>query len=372
MKIAILVSMFPPRWLGGTELATYNMARELAQRHEVHVITTWDRGFPIKSKENGFHVHRIGTVRLPLVTPIYSLGLVPIVRKIRPDIIHAQSVWAGLPALLMKRIFRVPFVIWGQGSDVYLPDLLLKMTSKRVLKNADSVIALTNDMKERMQNLYLRDVFVIPNGIEFARFQGLTKEKARQKLMVRHDESIILFTGTLKSVKGLNYLIEAMSIIFRENPKARLVLIGDGPQRQNLERLARELNLAGQTSFIGRVSNESIPEYMAASDVFVLPSLSEGLPVVSLEAMASGLPIVATKIGGLPEIIKEGENGFLVEPRSPKEIAERVLFLLRDDELRRKISENNRHRAMAYDWRNIVDKIELVYREVLSSRVANT
>jgi glycosyltransferase involved in cell wall biosynthesis len=103
---------------------------------------------------------------------------------------------------------------------------------------------------------------------------------------------------------------------------------------------------------------------MAASDVFALPSLSEGFPIVSLEAMASGLPIVATKVGGLPEIVEDGQNGFLVEPRNPGQIAERALLLLNNDKLRQRISGNNKEKVKEFSWENVVSRLEGLYRSL--------
>jgi len=115
---------------------------------------------------------------------------------------------------------------------------------------------------------------------------------------------------------------------------------------------------------MGKVPNEKVPEYMAAADIFVLPSLSEGFPVVIVEAMASGLPIVATNITGLPEIVHDGENGFLVEPKNPAELAERILLLLQDDELRGRIAQNNKQRAKDYTWEKVIDRLEEVYEKI--------
>lgn len=123
------------------------------------------------------------------------------------------------------------------------------------------------------------------------------------------------------------------------------------------------MNIEQYITFIGKVPNEKVPEYMGASDVFVLPSLSESFGIVNLEAMASGLPIIATNVRGLPEIIKNGENGFLVEPKNPEGIAEKVLLLLEDDELGERISNNNRGEVRKYSWENVVETLEGVYLE---------
>jgi glycosyltransferase involved in cell wall biosynthesis len=160
-----------------------------------------------------------------------------------------------------------------------------------------------------------------------------------------------------------------MDMIVRKEPNVTLLLVGDGEERENLRALVQKLNLSECVSFVGRVSNEKVPEYMAAADVFVLPSLSEGLPNVILEAMASGLPVVATKVRGLPEIIEDGQNGFLVEPKNPNEIAEKVCLLLEDAELRERVSRNNKEKAKGYDWDDIVKKLEMVYSDCLNSKV---
>jgi glycosyltransferase involved in cell wall biosynthesis len=229
-----------------------------------------------------------------------------------------------------------------------------------VLKNEDAVLALTEDMKREMQKIYDRDIFVIPNGINLERFKNLSKGDIRSK-----GEKTILFVGTLRPVKGLTYLIEAMKITRDKNKDIQLMLVGSGEERVHLEVLIKKLKLKKCVNFIGKVPNEEVPEYMFASDVFVLPSLSEGFPNVVLEAMASGLPIVATNVGGLSEIIKDGENGFVVEPKSPKQIAEMVLMLLEDDELRERISKNNKKRVKDYSLESVVARLEEIYRSYL-------
>ena len=367
MKIAILVSAFPPKWLAGTEIATYNIAKYLAKRgHEVHVITSLDRGLPKEAVEERFYVHRIFWRRIRFLGVMsFWMKTFWCLKKIKPDIIHAQSIGMGIPGFLAKIFLKKTFVVYGRGSEVYLPSTFMNRISKLVLKNGDVIIALTEDMKRGMQKFYDRDILVLSNGIDFERFKNLSREGIRKRLKINDDEKIITFVGTLHSIKGVKYLIKAMEFIIKRDKSIKLMLVGDGEDREELESLVEELDLKECIKFVGKVQNEDIPQYMVASDVFVLPSLSEGFPVAILEAIASGLPIITTKVRGLPEIVKDGENGFLVEPKNPKEIAEKVLLILEDEELREIIKRRNKEKVKEYTWEGVVERLEQVYRSHL-------
>ena len=368
MKIAILVSGFPPKQLAGTEIATHNIAKHLTMRgHEVHVITTLDKGLSKESIVEGFYAHRIKTIERLGFGPIsFSIKSLFLINKIHPDILHSQSILrTGLTCFITKKLFKKHYIAYCQGSDIYSSWMFKKVISRLVLKNADAVIALTGDMKREIKKIYDRDIIVIPNGINLERFENLSREDIRRRLKIKEDEKVIVFVGTLRPVKGVKYLIKTMKIITQKGTDTRLMLVGDGVDRGKLEGLVEELDLGKYVKFIGKVPNEEVPEYMVASDVFVLPSLSESFGIVNLEAMASGLPIVATKVGGLPEVVKDGETGFLVEPRNPEQIAEKVLLIFEDDELRERISENNKKKAKEYSWESVVKRLEKVYQNYL-------
>jgi len=365
MKITILVLQSPLEQLAGTEIATYNIARLLAKRrHEISVITSLDEGLPKETEAEGFHVHRIKWPKVRFLgIVVFWLKALLLLKKIDPQLVHAQSIDMGMPGFLAKKFLRKPYVVWGQGSEVYLPWLFKKSISSLVMRNADAVIALTADMKKQLQRICDRDIYVIPNGVDLGNFGDLPAKKSiRRRLALPDNGDVVLFVGTLKSIKGVKYLIQAMNIIRQEDAKARLVIVGDGEEKPGLERLCGELNLSGSVTFAGKVSNEEVPQYMAAADVLAMPSLSEGLPVVLLEALASGLPIVATKVGGLPDVVEDGANGFLVEPKVPEQMAEKVLLLLRDDELRETIAKNNKEKAKTYDWESVVERLLEVYQ----------
>lgn len=372
MKIAILDFFFPPEWLAGTEIATYNISKHLAKRgHEVHVVTTRDAGLPSYEKRDGFLIHRLRVPRKRRIeTALYCVRAFLKVKQIDPDIVHAQAVSPpGLSAFLIRKVFKKPYILWGQGFDIYMPWRFKGMISKLALRNAATVIALTEDMKREIQKIRAVEPTVLPNGIDLERFENLPSRKnLRSRLMIEQGQKIILFVGVLKLVKGVRYLIETMTTIKQKEPMARLLIVGDGEERQTLEELAEGLNLRGQVSFAGRVPNEVVPQYMAASDVFVLPSLSESFGIVNLEAMASGLPIVASNLRGMKEIVEDGQSGFLVEPRNPEAIAQKVLLLLQDEGLRRRMGERNKQKAKQYSWEEIVAKLEEIYFQCLTGR----
>jgi len=366
MKISIFVQFFPPKRFGGFETATYNIARYLSMvGHDVHVITTLDEGLPKKDMIKGFYVYRIFRSNIRFFgTLLFWLKIFYHLKKIKSDIIHIQTIGIETPTFfLFKKLLRKPCVIWGRGSDVYVPWMFREQISKFVLKNADAVIALTEDMKKKMKKIYDRDISVIPNGIDLSKVECLSKEDVRLNLGVKNDKKIILFVGALHPVKGLTYLVEAMKIIRDKNKQ--LILVGDGKERDHLKDLVKKYGLEKCVIFIGKVPNDKVFKYMMASDVFVLPSLSEGFPNVVLEAMASGLPIVATNVGGLSEIVKDGENGFLVDPKNPEQIAEKINLFLEDEKFRERISKNSKNKAKEYSWESIIERLEKIYlREI--------
>jgi len=359
MKVAFLSNVFLPKWVGGTEVATANIAKEFTARgHEVHIITVLDEGLPRESVENGVRIHRLRWLNLKFVGfTVFCLEVLYTLRRIDPQIVHAQSVLVGLYGVLAKWILNKPFVVWGQGYDFQST----KRRSAIVLKHADAVIALSGDMKRELQHLWPRNVFIIPNGIRLQAFEKISRAAARRDLDIGEMVKIVLFVGRLDPIKGLKYLIEAMPAIKEVEPEVRLLLVGDGPERRELERLANKLGLSECVIFVGRVSEDRVPTYMVASDVFVLPSLSEGFGIVNLEAMAAGLPIVATSVGGVPSLVAEGINGFLVDPGNAAQIASRVSLLLGDPRLRHFMSTNNQEKVQRYTWDKVADDLERVY-----------
>jgi len=363
MKIAILVNAFPPKWCGGMELALYSIAKNLALRgHDIHVITIWDEYLPKRSFQDGFHVHRVYKGKIKFFSMAFFLiNIFFCLKSIQPNIVHVQQIWFGcIPAFFSKKLLKRPYIIYGRGSDIYHMSFFWRKMSKFILKNAAKVIVLTEDMKRELQKIYCGEILIIPNGIELDNYKNLQKQNFRVS-----ENKIIIFVGNLRPVKGLIYLIKAMEIIHAEMENAILMIIGDGEDRKSLEEMVMKLHLEKVVIFIEKIPNKDIPKYLVQGDVFVLPTLSEGFPNVILEAMAAGLPIVSTNVNGLSEIIRNEENGYLVEPRNPQQLADKLLQILKNPIQSKNFSNNNIEKVKKYSWKNVIKYLEDVYLKVL-------
>jgi glycosyltransferase involved in cell wall biosynthesis len=211
---------------------------------------------------------------------------------------------------------------------------------------------------------------VIYNGVDADFFQVMDKEKCRDKLDLPKNRAIILSIRRLVYKNGLNTLIEAASQMIKEHKDLLFILIGTGPDRGFIENRIRELNLSHNLKLTGFVPDEQLPYYYNAADCFVIPSSSgEGLPMVLLEAMSCGLPVVSTITGGTAEIIKEGVNGFLAPPRDPSALANAVSKALSQKTASSAIGRKNR-KAIEKDftWDKNLQKLHEIYEEFLNCK----
>jgi len=359
MIIAILVSRFPPNWEAGTEIATYDIAKELAKLgNEVHVLTIWHKNLLHEEYIDGFYIHRINVLaqKIPFYIDIsYFIKVLIEIKAIRPDIIHAQAISVNaMFALLISRIMQIPFTVWAQGSDIYLmPSWFKQIISKRIINSAMVVFGLTNDMANEIRNIGSGNIAILPNGVNLSKFDQIPKEDARNALGLEDEDVIMLFVGRLSKIKGVDYLIEALNQLSKDYIHIKLIIVGDGEERKHLEHIVHINSLTEQVTFTGKIPNECVIKYMNAADIFILPSTSEGFPITILEAMACGLPIIASRIRGIPEIVIDGYNGFLIEPKDSIRISEKIILLL-DENLRNNISTNNKKTINKYLWNTII------------------
>jgi glycosyltransferase involved in cell wall biosynthesis len=272
------------------------------------------------------------------------------------DLIHANWTFSAFAAYLGAPIHRRPMVCTVQGSDVYRAARIpvAGFLSRRALRSARKVIALSASLAEGARSLGVEPdrIAVIPNGVDAKRFypNGVPREP------------VLLFAGSLIERKGLRALLEAMAQIHRRHPDHRLVLIGDGPERQGLETQARDLGIGESVYFTGSLSPVEVARWMRRAELFVLPSLEEGQGVALLEALASGTPGVAGRAGGIPEILSP-EWGELVEPGNAQTLAKTIMGLI-DAPARRQAMGSTASSVVRaeYDWPVIARRILEVYQ----------
>jgi glycosyltransferase involved in cell wall biosynthesis len=272
--------------------------------------------------------------------------LVRLLRRLRPDILHASSSKAGVLGRLAGFFARVPirvFTVHGWAFAAY-PGLAgrLYRWADRVVRPLTTVTVCVSE-RERESGLRARTcvadrTVVIPNAVEVSR--------ARRKRRTGGGRPLVVAVGRLKAPKDFLTFIRALGRLRPGSFEA--VIVGDGPDRARLEDEIDSLGLAGHVRLAGE--RRDVPELLAGADVFALPSASEGMPVSVLEAMAAGLPVVASRVGGVPEQVADGETGLLVRPGDPHDLAAALARLLGDEDLRHRLGAAGRARAeQAFD-----------------------
>ena len=282
------------------------------------------------------------------------------------DIVSAH--WL-IPQGFIARLFRVPAVISLHGSDVNLRlGIAGRYGVRLILRKARAVTANSRATLERIGSespgIPRR---VIPMGIDIGTFKRVGGEKRDVS-----DHTKVLTVGRMIPWKGQRYLIEAIMLLKRKMPHVSLSVVGDGPDRAFLEKLAETLGVADSISFLGARPAAEIPRILWDHDIFVLSSIvlasgeTEGLGTVLLEAMAAGLPVVGTNVGGIPDIIIDGKNGLLVPERSPEAIADAVLRLVGDATLSGRLARAAlRTVAERFTWDTIAAQFESLFLEVI-------
>jgi len=252
----------------------------------------------------------------------------------------------GFVSVLASSLLKRHCFIQVVGSDIrqLSKGLRLSLISWS-LRNATGVICVSKDLKQRSTRLGAKLTQVIPTPVDASVFFRGYKPDRQQRLVT---------VANLVPLKGIDILIKAL----HEGPRVELMVIGDGPERKRLEELSSELKLKEFVTFTGFISQEKLSEYLHSSSIFVLPSLSEGVPRSILEAMASGMFIIATEVGGIPDVIADGKNGFLVPPNDVDALSNAIRLALADTRKLNAIGETNRIEAQRYD-------VGVIGREIL-------
>lgn len=372
-KVMFVTNEYPPDRIAGTAMSTQFLSEELASRgYRVSVVVNTRYSAPPRESNGNLDVYRLRPLNLPMTRMVQRAGLLlPIARQVRPHVIQGQSLSCGCLALIVGRILGIPTVTSIQGYDLYKAGPWARRTYiPWTLTHSTRVVTVSGDLQSRALTLSARLAEVIPNGVRTREAHKLDQETARLRLRLPAEAKIVLFVGRLTVVKGVAHLLRAMPHVLKRCPSAMLVLVGEGEEKRSLADMADRLGLTGRIFFAGSWSNDDVIGFMRASDLFVLPSLAEPFGIVLVEAMSCGLPIVASNVMGIPSIIEDGTNGFLVPPGDEGTLAERMIQLLTTPKEAAAMGHRNIQAAENYALSSIADRFVTLWEGAIISPAA--
>ncbi len=376
--------------MGGSGHLATRLGQHLARNgHIIHFIS-YQRPFSLMWEQTkGVYVDLVDRFDYPLfktIGPPYTVALaskiIKTVKNSKLDLIHSHyAIPHATSAYMARDIVGVPYVVTLHGSDVHTLGLdpAYRPVVKHTVEKADAVTVVSEFLKKKAHDELgiERDIHVIPNFIDVERFRRLdgirlivesgcvSLRNAEEAKALNPDEKIMLHASNFRRVKRVVELIDILRIVVDHRPKVRLIIAGDGPTRIEVERKIESLDLCDNVHLLGVKSN--MQEIMCSSDVFLLNSTLEGMPLVLLEAMACGLPVITTPAGGIPELVRPGKDGIVTKGFDSEEFAQAVIEMLDDDSLRSKIGQAGRRRVEeSFSADKIVRKYEAVFEEVVA------
>lgn len=378
MKILLVNYEYPPLG-GGGGIAMMEIAQELARRHEVHVLTSGRKGLPSVERHESLNltIHRVhvlgrsdrATASFVSMAAFLPAGILRGNRLMAQHSFDVVNTWFAIPsgitgAAIAKKN-RVPHVLTVIGGDIYDPSKWYSphrffpagMAVKRVLRQADSHVAISTDIAHRTRDYFGFDkpIEVIPLGIAEPQFKPAT----RQELGMDPAKKYVVAVGRLVRRKDYPTLFNAFAALSRDD--VELVLLGDGPERQNLGALAESLGIGDKVHFKGFVSDQTKYQVLSNSNLFTLISLHEGFGVVYLEAMYCGLPVVAADQGGQIDLLENGKTGRLVPIGDAAAIADSLNELLGSEALASGIGNYNSQRVQDFSISKLARQYEKVF-----------
>jgi N-acetyl-alpha-D-glucosaminyl L-malate synthase BshA len=377
MKIGIVC--YPT--YGGSGVVATELGKALAQRgHQVHFIA-YKQPARLDSFMSNIFYHEVNVSTYPLFDfPPYETSLastlVDVVKFEKLDLLHVHyAIPHASAAVMAKHILategiNIPVITTLHGTDITLvgKDAAFEPVVTYSINQSDAVTAVSDFLKQDTYRHFKTKKYieVIPNFIDVTRFQKQSKEHFK-KAIAPQNEKLIVHTSNFRKVKRVEDVIKIFGQIRAKIP-AKLLLVGDGPERHNAEMLCRELNLCDSTMFLGK--QNPVEEILSVCDLFLMPSETESFGLAALEAMACEVPVIASNAGGIPELVQNGISGFMAEAGNVTEMAEKGIYILENEERLLQFKANALARALEFDINNIVPVYEKFYAKVLSAQIA--
>ena len=378
MKIGI--TCYPT--YGGSGVVATELGIELAARgHEIHFIS-YAMPIRLSSTYERIHFHEVEVTSYPLFDhPPYTLALatkmLEVAEQASLDLLHVHyaiphSV-SALLARMMAQPKQLPFITTLHGTDITLvgSDRSYLPITRFSIEQSDGVTSISNYLRDRTIREFeiRRPIEVIPNFVNCDQYMRCADQSAR-KQWAQHNEPILMHLSNFRPVKRITDVVEIFALV-REKIPAKLVMMGDGPDRGAAEYIVRKKNLSKDVFFLGKQDN--VREKLGLADLFLLPSEEESFGLAALEAMACEVPVIASNVGGLPEVVTDGVDGYLIPPHDVETGAERALEILTRPDRGRSMGQKARINARAkYCANDVIPMYEAYYRRVLNAAELTT
>lgn len=353
--------------IGGAERMLLTLIKNSQDKNIEHVICTiYNKGALVEEAKNAGI--KIVSLNLPCkyLYPIAYVRFAFLVNKIKPDVINSFLLQENLIARIVGKLLLRKKVICGKRDTDTGKSEIKVFLDRLTLGFADLHISNSKaGMKELISyGLPKEKVLHIPNGKDWSELESkLNKEQAKERIGLSSNDFVIGCVARLYKFKGQEYAISAMPYILKENKNAKLVLVGNGDMLNELQQLAKELDVENAVVFLGE--RKDVPDILKGFDLFVFPSLREGLPGALMEAMAAGLPVIATDIDGNKELVENQKNGILIKPKDRKEISEKVNMLINNPDLAQKLGIAAKEKMLKeYSVENMVVGFENIFLEI--------
>jgi glycosyltransferase involved in cell wall biosynthesis len=371
-RILIFAAYFYPH-VGGYEKIVYELSRRLVQRdYEIDILTCNTERAPVYEELDGIHIYRLpswnalnSVYPIPKPCPASFRILRRLLRK-NYDVINTQTRFfiTSFLGLIFAKLKRIPLVHTEHGTrHSIVPSKVIDLISRAydhsigalIVKSARRNTGVSEAACEFLRHLGATNIQLVHNGIDTTIFKK-KDTNYRQKLGISNDAVVITFVGRLIYAKGVQDLISAFAKIKDTAPNAKLLIVGDGPYRAELEKLAHQTDCHSSILFLGQKNQAELIEILSAADIFVNPSYSEGLPTSVMEAASIGLPIIASDVGGTGEIIADYKTGILIKSANTGQLEQKLRELLTNTQLRKELGANARIFVnRKFDWDKITE-----------------
>ncbi|MBI1223102.1 MAG: N-acetyl-alpha-D-glucosaminyl L-malate synthase BshA [Bacteroidetes bacterium] len=364
---------------GGSGVVATELGKALAEKgHQVHFIS-YSRPARLESFLENVFYHEVSVSNYPLFDyPPYETALasklVDIVLFANLDILHVHyAIPHASAAIMAKQILakqgkHISVVTTLHGTDITLvgKDATYEPVVSYSINESDAVTSVSQSLKDKTYEFFHveKEIHVVPNFIDFKRFSKKPKEHFK-KAIAPLGERILVHTSNFRKVKRVDDVIKVFNLVQEKMP-AKLLLIGDGPERMNIEKLCRELNICDRVTFLGK--QEMVEEILSVCDLFMLPSDSESFGLAALEAMACQVPVISTNSGGMPELNIHGVTGFNSAIGDVEDMAKNALYILKDENILAEFKANALKQAHEFDIDKILIRYEAIYASALEAQ----